>query len=367
MTSISDWLGGPGRSDDGDVSRQRHDPEVRLFGSDNLAGVHPEVLEAIATANGGHVTAYGDDPYTQALQRTMQDVFGQSALAVPVFNGTGANVVALELLTQRWDAVVCARSAHINTDECGAPERMAGIKLLPVDTPDGKLTPALVSTVLGALHGEHNATPSVLSISQSTEYGTLYSVSELQELIGHAHANGLRVHVDGARLANAAVGLGVSLGQLTTDLGVDVISLGGTKNGLLGAETLIILDPVVSASVRFVRKYSAQLASKMRFISAQLLVMYGSDLWERNARNANDMAALLADRVRDVPGVNITQEPQANALFATLPRLAMVRLRRRWGFHEWDAATGEVRWMTSWDTTRDDVETFAAAIREAVG
>lgn len=365
MTSIADFLGG-GRPEENVGGGQKHDPDVRMFGSDNMAGVHPEVMEAIAAANGGHVSAYGDDPYTKALQRSMQSVFGPSAMTVPVFNGTGANVVALEVLTQRWEAVVCARSAHINTDECGAPERISGIKLLPVDTPDGKLTPDLAGTVLGALHGEHNATPSVVSVSQSTEYGTVYSVDELSALIEHAHAHGLRVHVDGARLANAAVALGVSLKEMTADLGVDVISLGGTKNGLMGAEALVILDPVVSASVRFVRKYTAQLASKMRFTSAQLLALYGTDLWERNARNANDMAALLTSLVRDVPGVTITQEPQANAVFATLPRLATVRLRRRWGFHEWDAATGEVRWMTSWDTTKADVEAFAQAIREAV-
>ena len=362
---LTELLGARGPHDD-HGGGPRHDPDIRMFGSDNFAGAHPEVMEAVVAANGGHVGPYGDDPYTKALQRATQKLFGPSALAVPVFNGTGANVVALDTLTQRWEAVVCARSAHINTDECGAPERMAGIKLLPVDTPDGKLTPELVGTVLGALHGEHNATPSVLSLTQSTEYGTVYTVPELSALIEHAHAHGMRVHIDGARLANAALSLGVSMEELTSGLGVDVISLGGTKNGTLGAEALVILDPVVSAGVRFVRKYSAQLASKMRFVSAQLFALYGTDLWERNARNANEMAALLAELVRDVPGVTITQEPQANAVFATLPRLATVRLRRRWGFHEWDADTGEVRWMTSWDTTRDDVEQFAAAIRAAV-
>ena len=362
---MTELLGGAGSRNDDSGAGRRHDPGVRMFGSDNFAGAHPEVLEAVVAANGGHVGPYGDDPYTKALQRAMQDHFGPSALTVPVFNGTGANVVALELLTRRWEAVVCARSAHINTDECGAPERMAGIKLLPLETPHGKLTPALVDPVTHGLHGEHNAAPSVVSISQSTEYGTVYSITELEALIEHAHASGMRVHVDGARLANAAVALGVSMGELTLDLGVDVVSLGGTKNGLLGAEALIILDPVVASSVRFVRKFNAQLASKMRFISAQLLALYGTDLWERNARNANDTAALLADRVRGIDNVTITQEPQANAVFATLPRLANVRLRRRWGFHEWNAATGEVRWMTSWDTTTDDVEEFAAAIREA--
>lgn len=345
--------------------RRLHDENKRMFGSDNYAGVHPEVMEAMAVANGGHVHAYGDDPYTASLQEAMKRHFGPSALIVPVFNGTGANVVALAQLTERWEAVVCPRTAHVNTDECGAPERMAGIKLLPVDTPDGKLTPALVDTVTATPHAEHNATPSVVTVSQTAETGALYEVEELRELVDHAHLNGMRVHMDGARLANAAVALGVGLADLTIALGVDVISLGGTKNGALDAEAVVLLDPVISRSVRYTRKLNAQLASKQRFASAQLLALYGGDLWERNARAANEAAARLAAGLADIEGARLSRPVQANAAFVVLPKLARVRLRRRWGLSDWNAATGEVRLMTSWDTTTDDVDTFLEALRGA--
>lgn len=344
-----------------------HDANRRMFGSDNYAGAHPEVLEAITLASGGHVPAYGDDPYTTALQQVMKRHFGPSAMTVPVFNGTGANVVALTQLSERWEAVICPRTAHVYTDECGAPERISGIKLIPADTPDGKLTPQLVDSVMGTPHGEHTAQPSALTISQTTEQGTVYTAAELRAVVDHAHNRGMRVHMDGARLANAAVALGVTIAELTLDLGVDVISLGGTKAGLLGAEAIVILDPVVARNVRFTRKYTAQLGSKMRFISAQLLALYGGDLWERNARAANDAASLMARRMDGIEGVTITRPVEANAVFAQLPRLAHVRLRRRWGFQDWNAATGEVRLMNSWDTTVEDVEEFAQALEAAAG
>ena len=338
-----------------------------MFGSDNWSGVHPEVLEAIAVANGGHVPSYGEDPYTAELQRSMMQHFGAGAVIVPVLNGTGANVVALEQLTRRWEAVVCARTAHINTDECGAPERMAGIKLLPVDTADGKLTPDLVDTVIATPHGEHNASPSVLSISQTTETGTVYEIEELRTLVAHAHTHGMRVHMDGARLANAAVELGVGLGDLTITLGIDVVSFGGTKNGLMGAEAVVLLDPVIARSVRFTRKLNAQLASKLRFISAQLLALYGGDLWQRNARAANEAAARLGEGLVGTGVVTLTRPARGNTVFVQLPKLAKVRLRRRWGLSDWNPATGEVRLMTSWDTTAEDVDEFVEAVREASG
>ncbi len=344
----------------------RHDPGRRLFGSDNFAGVHPEVLAAIGQANGGHVPAYGDDPYTRALGELARDVFGGQATIWPVFNGTGANVVALDLMTRRWEAVVCARSAHLNTDECGAPELLAGIKLLPVDTPDGRLTPALVDSVLGALHGEHNAVARVLTLTQSTELGTVYPVDDLAALAGHARARGLMVHLDGARLGNAAAALGASLAELTSALGVDVVSLGGTKAGLLGAEAVLVLNPALAGHMRYVRKYSAQLASKMRFASAQLLALYGTDLWLRNARAANAAAARLAAAIEGIGGVRLTRRPEANAVFAVLPAAVKDPLAARFGFYDWDAAAGEVRLMTSWDTTAADVDEFAAALRAAV-
>ncbi|WP_051988701.1 threonine aldolase family protein [Kineosphaera limosa] len=343
---------------------RRHDPDFRGFLSDNAAGVHPQVLEALIVANGGHQTAYGADAYTTALQEAVRFHFGERAQAYPVFNGTGANVVCLDLLVQRWDAVVCARSAHINIDECGAPEKLAGIKLLPVDTPDGKLTPELVDTVAWGYGDEHHAQASVLSVTQSTELGSVYTVDELAALVSHAHDKGLRVHLDGARLANAAVALGVPLRAITTDVGVDVVSFGGTKNGCLGAEMVLVLNPEAVSRPLFVRKLDGQLASKMRFTSAQLLALFDDDLWRTNAAHANLMAAALADAVRTIDGVQLTREPQANAVFAIIPPDVTPRLQARYPFHIWDEATGEVRWMCSFDTTLEDIHAFAAALRE---
>lgn len=345
-----------------------HDPNFRGFASDNYSGVLPEVLEAIATANGGHQKAYGEDVYTVALGERVRQVFGEGARIYPVFNGTGANVVSLDLLTPRWGAVVCARSAHINVDECGAPEKISGVKLLPVDTPDGKLTPELVDTVAWGFGDEHHAQPAVLSITQSTELGTVYTLDELAALSEHAHKLGMRVHLDGARLFNGAAALGCSLAEVTTAVGVDVLSLGGTKHGLMGAEAVVVLDPDVLAGPKhgeFVRKLDAQLSSKMRFVSAQLLAILGDDLWKRGATHANAMARRLADAVRDT--VEVTQEPQANAVFALVPPKVTERLQRQYPFYVWDEATGEVRWMCGFDTTEADIEGFAAALREEMG
>lgn len=342
-----------------------HDPEFRGFASDNYSGVLPEVLEALAVANGGHQRAYGADVYTEALGDLVRERFGSGAGIYPVFNGTGANVVSLDLLTPRWGAVVCARSAHINVDECGAPEKIAGVKILPVDTPDGKMTPELVDEVAWGFGDEHHAQPSVLSITQSTEQGTVYTLAELRALADHAHGLGMRVHLDGARLFNGAAALGCSLREVTTDVGVDVLSLGGTKHGLLGAEAVVVLDPDVLDVPRqpvFVRKLDGQLNSKMRFTSVQLLTILRDDLWRRGALHANGMARRLADAVRDV--VHVTREPQANAVFAIVPPAVTERLQVRYPFYVWEEATGEVRWMCSFDTTEDDVAGFARALRE---
>lgn len=344
--------------------RRLHDPQRRGFASDNASGVHPEVLEAIAVANGGHELAYGQDAYTAALGDAVREHFGAPAEVYPVFNGTGANVVALDLMTQRWSAVVCARSAHINVDECGAPEKLAGVKLLPVDTPDGKLTPALVDEVAWGFGDEHHAQPAVVSVAQSTELGTVYTPPELRALADHAHGLGMGLHVDGARLANAAAALGLPLRALTSDVGVDVLSFGGTKNGLLSAEAVIVLDPAAVSRPLFVRKLNGQLGSKGRFLSAQLLALLTGDLWRRNAERANAGARRLADAVRGIDGVRLTREPESNAVFAVLPADVTARLRRRYPFYVWDEATGEVRWMCSFDTTDDDIAGFAAALRE---
>ncbi len=346
------------------TERARHDAGERGFASDNYAGVHPEILEAIVAANGGHVTSYGDDPYTAAATEVFRSHFGEQAEVFFVFNGTGANVVSLQAMTQRWDAVICADTAHINTDECGAPEKVAGLKLLTVATPDGKLTPALVDLHTGGRGDEHRVQPRVVSITQSTELGTVYTAEEVTALAAHAHARGLLVHVDGARLANAAATLGTSLRAFTTDAGVDVLSFGGTKNGLMYGEAIVVLNPDSVHGVRYLRKAAMQLSSKMRFVGAQFERLLGTDLWLRNASHANAMARRLADAIAEVPEARITQPVQANGLFVVLPRDVAARLQERFHFYMWSEQTGEVRWMCSFDTTEQDVDDFAEAIRK---
>ncbi|MEV7009395.1 low specificity L-threonine aldolase [Streptosporangium sp. NPDC051022] len=345
---------------------RRHDPLVKGFASDNYAGVHPEILQAIALANEGHQTAYGDDVYTEALQEVFRRHFGPAAEAWPMFNGTGANVVALRAMTAPWEAVVCAESAHIHTDEGGAPERSAGIKLLTVATPDGKLTPELVDTQAWGFGDEHRAQPRVVSITQSTELGTLYTPEEIGAICDHAHRLGMLVHLDGARATNAAAALDVPLRAFTTDAGVDVLSFGGTKAGLMFGEAVVVLNPDAVRGLRYLRKTSMQLASKMRFVSVQFEALLAGDLWLRNARNANAMARRLADAVREIPGVEVPRPVEANAVFARLPAEVTERLQKRFRFYTWNEAVGEVRWMTAFDTTEADVDVFAAAVAEEI-
>ena len=343
-----------------------HDPGLKGFASDNYAGVHPEVLTAIATANGGHQTSYGGDAYTEALGETVRRHFGPAAEVFPVFNGTGGNVVALTSMMPRWGGVIAAEGAHINVDEGGAPERVSGLKLLTVPTPDGKLTPGLVATRTGGRGDEHRAQPLAVSITQSTELGTLYTPHEIAQIAGLAHEAGMAVHMDGARLWNAAVALGLPFAAFTTDAGVDVVTLGGTKNGLLGAEAIVVIDPARCDGLLYLRKLSMQLASKMRFLSAQLLALFDDDLGLRSARQANAMAARLRAALEgaDLRGLSFSHPTQANSVFAVLPNDAADRIRMRVQFYDWDRPAGEVRWMTSWDTTEADVDRFVAAITE---
>lgn len=345
-------------------ARRHHDPEVRGFASDNYAGVHPEVLAALALANGGHQVAYGEDAYTENLQRIVRSHFGATAEAFPVFNGTGANVVALQAVTDRWGAVICAESAHINVDEGGAPERMAGLKLLTVPTPDGKLTPELIDRQAYGWEDEHRAMPQAVSITQSTELGTLYTPEEIRAICDHAHARGMTVHVDGSRMANAAASLDVPMRTFTNAVGVDILSLGGTKNGALSAEAVVVINPGAVRRMKHIRKMSMQLASKMRFVSVQLEALFAKDLWLRNARHANEMAQRLAEGVRAVHGVEILHPVQANGAFARLPHDVSERLQKRFRFYFWDEAEGVVRWMCAFDTTEDDVDAFVAALKE---
>ena len=347
-----------------------HDPELRGFASDNYAGVHPEVLAAIAAANGGHQIAYGEDVYTGHLQHVVREHFGPRAEAYPVFNGTGANVIALSALLPRWGAAIATRTAHIHTDEGGAPEKMAGIKLFVVPTPDGKLTPELIETEAFGFDDEHRAQPAAVSITQTTELGTLYQPDEVRAIADFAHANGMALHMDGSRVWNAAAALGTDFSAFTADAGVDILSFGGTKNGLLGAEAVVVLDPDrVDGMVRL-RKTSMQLASKMRFMSAQLLALFDDDLGLRSAGNANAAAARLRGSLEDgiadgsISDLSFSQETQANAVFAVLPNAAADRIRERVRFYDWNRAAGEVRWMCAFDTTDADVDRFVAIIRE---
>jgi threonine aldolase len=337
-----------------------HDSSHRGFKSDNCAGVHPEILAAVAAANGGHQPSYGGDVYTARLREVFKEHFGEQAEAYPVFNGTGANVIGLQALTDPWSAVICTESAHINLDECGAPEKVAGLKLLPVPTPDGKLTPTLIDRQAYGWGDVHRAQPRVVSLTQSTELGTLYTAEEITEICAHAHALGMLVHVDGTRLANAAAALDLPFRAFTTDAGVDLLSFGGTKNGLLYGEVVVALSPSAAPGLPYLRKAAMQLSSKMRFVSAQFVALLEGDLWLRSAGHANAMAARLHEAVRDL--VEIPRIPQANAVFARLDPGVAERLAERFPFETWDAATGEVRWVCSFDTTESDVEAFAAAL-----
>ncbi|MCW2889421.1 MAG: threonine aldolase [Streptosporangiaceae bacterium] len=337
---------------------------MRGFASDNYAGVHPEILAALSEANGGHQVAYGDDVYTGYLQEVFRGHFGERAEAYPVFNGTGANVVGLQSMARRWTAVICADSAHINVDEGGAPEKVAGLKLLSVPTPDGKLTPELIDRQAWGWGDEHRAQPNIVSITQSTELGTLYTVEEIAAICAHAHERGMFVHLDGARIANAAAALDVPLRAFTTDAGIDVLSFGGTKNGLMAGEAVVVLNPEAATGLKYLRKSSMQLASKMRFVSAQFIALLEGDLWLRNARHSNAMATRLYEGARAVAGVTLTRPAQANAVFAIIPKDVTERLQKRFRFYTWNEHTGEVRWMCSFDTTEEDIDAFIAALAE---
>jgi threonine aldolase len=339
---------------------------MRSFASDNHAGVPPEVLASIAAANADHAPAYGEDEWTARVEARMREHFGERARAFLVFNGTAANVLALRATCRSWEGVICAESAHINNDEGGAPERIAGVKLLATPAPDGKLTSGMIDRWIVEAGDQHRVQPRLVSLTQSTELGTCYSPAELRALCDHAHGRGLLVHVDGARLGNAAASLGASPGELTTDVGVDVLCLGGTKLGALGAEAVVFLNPTLAEDFQYLRKQSLSLASKGRFLAAQFLALFDGDLWLALASNANAMARRLAAGVGGLDRVMLTQEVQANAVFAILPAAAVAALKARWPFYVWDELTGEVRWMCSWDTTPEEVDEFIAAIAAAV-
>jgi threonine aldolase len=339
----------------------------RGFGSDNHAGVHPEILAAIAAANQGHAGSYGADPWTERAGAVFRRHFGPDSRAFCVFNGSGANVAAIDALTGPQEAVICTDVAHMHVDECGAPERIAGTKLLTVANRHGKLEAGDVARWEARRGDEHQAQPRVVSITQSTELGTVYTVEETEAIAEAAHALGMYLHVDGARLANAAAALGLSLAALTTEAGVDAVSFGGTKNGLLGGDAVVFCRPELGERFAFTRKQLLQLASKMRFVSAQFEVLLGGELWLENARHANAMAARLAAAVEPLEAVEIAHPVEANVVFARLPRPAIDELLGEHVFYVWDEEANEVRWMCAWDTTPEDVDEFAAAVAAAVG
>ena len=334
--------------------------------SDNFAGALPQILEAIVASNVGHQLSYGGDDYTERLQRVLKSHFGELAEGYPVFNGTGANVIAMQSMTPLWGAVICTSLAHINTDEGAAPEHVAGLKLLPLDARDGKLTPELIDQEAHGFNNEHRAQPSVVSITQSTEVGTLYSVDEIRAICTHAHHLGMKVHVDGARLSNASASLGVPFREFTTDVGVDVVSFGGTKAGLLFGEVIVVLNPDACQGINYVRKFNMQLASKMRFISAQFVALLEGNLWHEAATRSNSMATLLRERLDALPELVVTQPTQANAVFVILPDGVAEELRQYAVFQTWNPLTSEVRLMCSHDTTSDDIIGFTDCLENVL-
>ena len=330
----------------------------RSFASDNYAGIHPEVLKAIAEANQGHAAAYGDDPYTGSAVDHLKRHFGQDIAVFFVFNGTAANCLSLRALTDSYHATICAESAHINVDECGAAEKFTGGKLLPIQTTEGKLTVAGVRAAYHGIGDQHRVQPKVISITQATEVGTIYKPDEVRSLAEFAHERGMFLHVDGARIANAAASLGMPLREITANLGVDVLSFGATKNGAMGAEAVIFFDSQLAEAFKFYRKQAMQLASKMRFLSAQFEALLKDDLWLHNARHSNRMAQLLERELEKTPEVRIVYRVEANGVFAEVPRRAIRKLQERYSFYVWDEEQSVVRWMCSWDTTEEDVKEF---------
>src|SRR3954451_2916819 len=337
----------------------------RSFASDNNAGGHPEVIEAIKAANEGHVVAYGSDPITARSIALFQKHFGDVAVFF-VFGGTGANVLGLKAITQPHHAIFCADTAHVNVDECGAPEKFTGCKLITIATPDGKLRVEQIKPLLHGIGVEHHVQPRVITISQATEMGTVYTRDELKTLADFAHYNGLLLHIDGARLANAAVALDKTFKEITTDVGIDVLSFGGTKNGMMYGEAVVFFDKARAGDFKYIRKQGMHLPSKMRFISAQFEALLAGDLWRRGAAHANRMAQLLGSELAKVPKIKLTQPVESNGVFATIPKEYIPALQEKYFFYVWDESISEVRLMASFDTSEDDIHDFIHFVNQIV-
>jgi threonine aldolase len=339
----------------------------RGFASDNNAGVHPEVLEQIESVNMGHVTGYGYDPYTEQARELFKQYLGNETETYFVFNGTGANVLGLSGATRPWNSIITAFTAHIEQDECGAPEKFTGCKVLTVDTPDGKIIPEMLAKHMHGIDFEHHAQPRVISITQTTEMGTVYSVKEIKLLAKYAHENGMLLHMDGARIANAAVNLDLPFRAFTTDAGVDILSFGGTKNGMMYGEAVCFLKSGISDDFKYIRKQGMQLASKMRFISAQYLAYFNNDLWKRCASHSNSMAKLLEGKIRKLGQIRITQAVESNGVFAIIPKDIAKKVSKTYFFYPWNEQISEYRLMTSWDTTEEDIDNFIALLKKELG
>lgn len=349
------------------MTMQKHaSPAIRSFASDNNAGVHPEVMRAISRANHGHVVAYGDDIYTKAATKKFEEHFGEDIAVFFTFNGTGANVLSLQALTRPFHSILCSDYAHIYVDECGAPEKHTGCKLVPLAQTNGKITLEAIQHAYHGIGDQHHSQPRVISITQSSEMGTVYQPEEIRALADFAHEHEMFLHVDGARIANAAASLGQTLRQATRDLGVDVLSFGGTKNGILGGEAVVFFGKELSEDALYLRKQSMQLASKMRFIAVQFEALLTDDLWRRSAEHANRMAKLLEKEVDGISGVKIVWKVEANGVFAQIPPDAVERIREQYFFYTWMEEKSIVRWMCSFDTTEEDVRRFAQVIADAV-
>jgi threonine aldolase len=335
----------------------------RGFASDNNAGVLPEILKELAAVNTGHTIGYGSDNYTETAIRLFKDQLGKDTETFFVFTGTAANVLGLSSLTRSWNSVITAFSAHLEQDECGAPEKFTGCKILTVDTSDGKLTVDMLDKHMHGFDFEHHSQPKVISLTQATELGTVYTAGEIKKIADFAHNKGMLIHMDGARIANAAVSLGLPLKSLTTDSGVDVLSFGGTKNGMMFGEAVCFLRSGLSNDFKYIRKQGMQLASKMRFISAQFIAYFRNDLWKKSALLSNSMAKLLFEKVKDIDEIRITQPVQSNGVFVILPVQVAENLSKHYFFYPWNEKISEYRWMTSWDTTEEDIEDFVRILK----
>ena len=336
---------------------------MRSFASDNNSGVHPLVMDAVIKANENHAVGYGDDPWTAAAVTKIKEIFGEKASPFFVFNGTGANSVALQAVTRSFNSILCAETAHINVDECGAPGRMTGCAIFTIPTPDGKLTPELIKPHLHNFGVCHHSQPKVVYISQVTELGTIYTIEEVKAIADLLHAHNMYLHMDGARLANACAFLNCSMKQVTVDAGVDVLSFGGTKNGMMMGEAVVAFSPDIAENLMYFRKQSAQLASKLRYLSAQFIPYLENNLWLENAMKANLAATKLADIMKQYPQICFTQKIESNALFFTIPTEALRKLQEEYFFYMWNEEQNEARLVTSWDTTGEDIAGFEESLK----